>query len=302
MASFKRILVTGVPGFVGQYVLEPLLELGYEVHGVYFDKQPNNDNVQWYQINLLDANKQPLEELIRSIEPTHCLHLAWYTKHKEFWNSSLNYSWLWSSMHLLEILGRAHCKRIVFVGSGAEKYYSKSLQTAYSFCKRTLSEVFIDYCKHRDINGVWTRLFHIYGIVDYPEKLIPMTINNMLQDKEVIVKDANKILSFLNVKDVAKALVYTIDNDKVKGAINILDDYPISIEILVNIIGSLLDKKSLLRLENSSSLSRSLRDNVQMISASEEPTTLQNYGWTKSISLEEGLKELINYYKEQNNG
>ena len=71
----KKILITGVAGFIGSIFFKYLIKRGYEVYGVDFDIIHNNDN-EIFDINLIDYEKK--KELFNKISPEFIFHLAAY--------------------------------------------------------------------------------------------------------------------------------------------------------------------------------------------------------------------------------
>ena len=72
-----KVLVTGASGFIGHECCAQLNAMEYEVHGV-SSKSQSDSEVQWHKADLLDS--QQIRKLINTIQPTHLLHLAWYTE------------------------------------------------------------------------------------------------------------------------------------------------------------------------------------------------------------------------------
>lgn len=67
----KRVLVTGIKGFTGQYMAAELTAHGYEVFGI--GSQPGNGS-HYRQVNLLDS--EGLRAVIAHVDPEWVVHLA----------------------------------------------------------------------------------------------------------------------------------------------------------------------------------------------------------------------------------
>jgi GDP-6-deoxy-D-talose 4-dehydrogenase len=67
-----RVLVTGLGGFTGRYLLPVLEAEGHEVHGIAAPDHPAPGRV--HQADLLDARR--LAEVVREVRPQHVVHLA----------------------------------------------------------------------------------------------------------------------------------------------------------------------------------------------------------------------------------
>ena len=90
----KKVLVTGINGLIGQYIAEPLKELGFEVYGIgRKDINVNNFNYIKTDIN----NSIEIENIFNLIKPVYLIHLAWDLKdldsnyHFNLLGSSISY-------------------------------------------------------------------------------------------------------------------------------------------------------------------------------------------------------------------
>ena len=145
-----------------------------------------------------------------------------------------------------------------------------------------------------------------YGPYQFPEKLIPLTITNILQNKKIpIYGDGTNIRDWLHVEDHCKALeLILLDADPGEtfciGGNNEVKNYD-----LVNKICTLVDELAVksewdLTLESSSKLinyvdDRSGHDKRYAINASK---ILNKLGWEPSISLDKGLRLTVKWYLE----
>ena len=69
----KIAMVSGLAGELGSYLLDILLEQGYEVHAVGRGAAPADESVHWHAANL--TNYPSVARLIREIEPDEFYHL-----------------------------------------------------------------------------------------------------------------------------------------------------------------------------------------------------------------------------------
>ena len=72
-------------------------------------------NTIWHKLNLF--NYYEVELLIKEIQPTHIIHLAWYTEHGKFWNSEKNEDWMNASIKLFQIFKKYDGKRFISAGT-----------------------------------------------------------------------------------------------------------------------------------------------------------------------------------------
>src|SRR5689334_22814100 len=97
----KRVLLTGATGLIGRHCLPTLLAQGYEVHAVSArGVAAFPTGVHAHQADLLDLGQ--VTALLEGIQPSHLLHLAWYTRPGAYWASLENISWVQASLGLLQ--------------------------------------------------------------------------------------------------------------------------------------------------------------------------------------------------------
>lgn len=136
----SRVLVTGAGGFIGRHTLAPLLAAGYEVHAV--TSRPLADGipaaaagpddalretapeVRWHHADLLAATSA--RALMRDVEPSHLLHLAWYTQPKAYWTALENLDWVEASLRLLRAFGEVGGRRVAVSGTCAEYAWTRN--------------------------------------------------------------------------------------------------------------------------------------------------------------------------------
>ena len=70
----KKVLVTGVDGFVAGYLSDYLFKSGYDVYGTTISETYKNDKIKIFKMNLLDAEN--VSDVIKNISPNMIFHLA----------------------------------------------------------------------------------------------------------------------------------------------------------------------------------------------------------------------------------
>ena len=70
----NTVLITGVTGFIGQYIANLVTEKGWAVAGIGTQPVCNIPNLSQYISLILPSNQ--LEEIIKSVKPTVCIHCA----------------------------------------------------------------------------------------------------------------------------------------------------------------------------------------------------------------------------------
>lgn len=301
MSAATRVLITGASGFIGRNVMAQLSNSNFEIHAVSArNPKINSDDVTWHKTNLLVPSD--LSQLIQSVRPQKCLHLAWYVEHGKFWSAPENLLWVESSLQLIRELACCGCQRIVMSGTCAEydwRYgwcdeYLTPLNpaTLYGVCKRDLMSMASVYCKSQNISFAWGRLFLMYGPSENQKRLVPAAIRAGLDGETFRCTHGRQIRDFLHVADVAAALVALL-NSSVEGPVNIGSGEPVEIREVIKTIMQLTDGKP-------ASLGA-------IPTVADDPLILipkisrlkDEVRWQPKISLVEGLRQTIEAAKRQ---
>jgi dTDP-glucose 4,6-dehydratase len=136
-----------------------------------------------------------------------------------------------------------------------------------------------------------TRCSNNYGPYQFPEKLIPLMINNCLHDKELpVYGDGMQIRDWLHVKDHCAAIDVVLHKGKDGEIYNIGgNNEKANIEIVKLIIGALGKSEHLIKYvkDRPGHDRRYAIDNTKITS---------ELGWSPVYTFEDGIKETIEWY------
>ncbi|WP_028593385.1 NAD-dependent epimerase/dehydratase family protein [Paenibacillus assamensis] len=242
----KRVLVTGGSGWIGRQVAAQLLEKGFDVHATYRNAViPNTSQVvcHWHQVDLLEEAE--VTNLIRQIQPTHLIHLAWEAVPPQCYHSITNYHWVHASMALIRRFVENGGTDIVVAGSCAEYEWENgyldeyrtplSMKTPYALCKNTLHTWLQSYAEHVGLRVCWARIFHLYGPHESGKRFITSMITSLLKKEEVLCTHGRQSRDFLYIEDVASALVCLVMS-QLKGVVNVGSGQPVPLRLIASII------------------------------------------------------------------
>ena len=295
-------MITGADGFIGSHCLTALQALTADVHATTVNAVDdyNHHEVQWHQVNLLD--KEQLARLIKTVMPTHLLHLAWHVETGMQLNAVENLKWVSGGIDLLERFYQNGGERAVVSGSCAEydwrnAYLSEqstpvSPASLYGSTKHALQTMVDTYSRVNAFSYAWARIFFTFGPNEGPNRLVASVIRSLLMQKEAPCSHGNQIRDYLYVKDVANALV-TLLNSSLQGPINIASGEPIKIKQLIWQVAEMIDNRhDLIRL----GALPSPTDEPPVIFA--DVNRLKNkLGWQPEYDLETALLETISWWK-----
>ena len=241
----KSVLVTGASGLIGRHALGALSRRGYSVHALSRAPAPSNETVyvQWHRADLMDRSE--IRRVMASVRPQALLHLAWTTKHGEFWESRDNLNWTAASLDLLRSFADHGGSRFVGAGTCAEYQWDVGRcdeettplrpSSLYGSSKKAFSESLGAYARGGGPSWAWGRVFFLFGPGEDENRLVPYLIRNGLKGLPAVCRFGQLRRDFLFAEDVADAFAALLASE-VTGAVNIASGEAIELRRLAETI------------------------------------------------------------------
>ena len=212
----KTVMLTGASGFIGRHCIPLLINQGYEVHALTSKNNSSHDpRISWHRIDLL--NPDQVREAMKTISPSHLLHLAWYTAPGKYWSAWENIHWLQAGLNMVQEFSANGGKRMVGAGTCAEYdwrygYCSENITPLkplglYGISKHSLHCITEETLNTANISNAWGRIFFLYGPHENRTRLVPSIVGALLQLKPAPCTSGHQIRDYLFVEDVADAFV-----------------------------------------------------------------------------------------------
>lgn len=185
----------------------------------------------------------------------------------------------------------------VYGSLGATGYFTEETPLApnspYSASKASSDMLVRAYYETYNMPVLTTRCSNNYGPYQFPEKLIPLFISNLLNNKQVpVYGDGLNVRDWLYVYDHCSAIDAVLHKGKIGDVYNIGgNNEKTNMEItklLINELGK--DESSIKYVED-----RLGHDKRYAIDSSKMKNEL---GWSPSVTFEEGIKLTIQWYLE----
>jgi dTDP-glucose 4,6-dehydratase len=333
-----KILITGGAGFIGSNFVCAALNLGHEVINVdkltYAGKLSNldglcdNSNHHFYKQDI--CNRSEMEAIIFKHKPDCIIHMAAEShvdrsidNADEFVQTNVNgtYSLLVASLKYYRQLKNQNNFRFlhlstdeVFGSLGSVGKFNETMpyrpNSPYAASKASSDLLVRSYYKTYGFPAIIVNSSNNYGPKQYPEKLIPLTILNALEQKPLpIYGDGNQIRDWLFVESHVSALFSLISGGQIGESYCIGAENEISnIEIVKKICEILDDIKP---------EKKPYRDLITFVSdrpghdyryATDASKLKDHTGWKSNNSFSESLLKTIIWYinkfeslKENNN-
>ena len=306
----EKVLVTGGAGFVGSFLCERLIEEGHEVIAI--------DNFfTGKKTNLLQLQDNPKFELIRHdiVQPI-LLEVDW------IFNlacpaSPVHYQYnpvktvKTSVMGTLNMLGIAkRIKARILQASTSEVYGDPQihpqpesyvghvnpigLRSCYDEGKRVAETLMMDYHRQSQIDVKIVRIFNTYGPrmnIDDGRVVSNFIVAALKGEPIVIHGDGKQSRSFCYVTELVDALYIMMKTENFTGPVNTgnPDEFTV-IELAEKVIEMTNSVSKIVKVD--------AREDDPVRRKPDISLAKQRLGWEPEITLQEGLRPTINYFKK----
>jgi nucleoside-diphosphate-sugar epimerase/dTDP-4-dehydrorhamnose 3,5-epimerase-like enzyme len=163
----------------------------------------------------------------------------------------------------------------------------------YSASKSS-AEMFINAYKHSyKLPIIIIRCNNVYGPKQFPEKVIPKFINQILENKSITIHgNGDKIRDFIYIDDVCNAVNIILLKGVIGEIYNIGIDNPTTINNMAKILCDKIKKTDIIYIQD-----RHFNDDRYYVNCDK----IKNLGWKPEINLEKGLEYTIKWYINNKN-
>ena len=310
MNDTKHLLVTGGLGFIGSNFIRHILNKYKDYKITNLDKQTYAGNPQ----NLNDIEKNPRYTFIKG----DICNKSVVEKAIKGANIIINFAAeshvdrsigdpdafirtdIFGTYTLLEA-AKAHNVKFIQISTdevygsiekGAFKEIDKLHPSSpYSASKASAEMLVLSYHTTYNLPIIITRSSNNFGPFHYPEKIIPLFITNLLENKKVpIYGDGKNVRDWLYVLDNIEAIDFLLHNGKVGEIYNIgADNEKTNLEITKLMLKELGKDESSIEFVKD----RPGHDRRYAL----DSTKLHKLGWKPRHKFEQALKDTIDWYK-----
>lgn len=298
----KRVLITGIDGFVGSALSEKISLYGGKVYGI--SKRIKEKNT--IKADILDY--PVLDAFIRNSKIDICFHLAGeslveagQTDPRQTYKINIE-----GTLNILESARKNKLKKII-VASTSHVYghnrvpyyegYTPKPTRPYETSKACTDLIAQSYARSFNLPVLIPRFVNIYGPGDlHFNRLIPKTIMSVLTSKHILMWGGNVIRDYLYIDDAVDAYIHlaevdlkTVGNNRI---FNIGAGERISVKEVIEKIIKLSEKVvSLEKIKEE----RNEEIEIQYVSFNKATKLL---GWKPKTTLDQGLKNSLLWYSK----
>ena len=307
-----KIVVTGANGFIGSFVVERALARGIDVVGIVRESADiwRLEEIGFGSIRRI-SHYTDVREILNEEKPDVVVHLA--AKVKKFHSYEdvyhLSDSIVSYTAVLLDAMRESGVRHLVYAGTSFEYGRDRMFQSTtddlrpydlYAALKLASEDVIKFYVDKYGINAAVLRPFFVFGYRDNPRKLLPYVIRLALKGSvDIDLTAGEQELDYVYVKDVADAFILASQRlweGKLRGfsAFNVGRGETVRLRdmmgILQNILGTTL---------NIAWGKRQYADDEIMYLRADISASVNYLHWKPSYTIEEGLREMVNYYRKK---
>ena len=291
----KEIIITGHTGFIGTFLTQKLVSSPYKITGISRTKQKQfNIKQKQKDLNKITNSDIPKNSIIGHLSANADFALC-QKKPKECFLTNVV-----GTEHLLEIARKKDCK-LLFLSTSHIYGVSRKLPinedhrreatSIYSATKLQGEILCESFSKTYGMDITMVRLFSVYGPQSPKYSLVLRIIKQLLEKNELRLGNLFPKRDFIFIDDVVRALIMLLKQIKGFNTFNIGSGSTTSIQTLCNKLMKLgkktipiIPEKTLLR-----------KDDIPEIRS--DISKIKQLGWEPKISLDEGLKRTLNWYK-----
>jgi len=299
-----KILVTGGAGFIGSHLTDRLIRLGYDVTVLdnlsYGNKYFVNKRAKFVLADVRDD----LSKIFQEGKFDYVFHLAAQVDVRKSLENpkedeEINYN---GSVNVAMNCVKYNVKKLIFSSTGGAIYSpdaelpcdeNSKAEPLSQYGKSKLKvEQFLQKTKKDGLNYAILRYSNVYGPrqnLKGESGVISIFIKNIIEGKDLVIfGDGKQTRDFVYVDDVVNANLIAIE--KLSGIYNVSTGKETSINDLADMMGKIMksDCKIINKMAIKGELLRSVLDSSK----------LMKKGWKPNYNLNEGLKNTINWFKE----
>ncbi|MDE8601615.1 NAD(P)-dependent oxidoreductase [Marinomonas sp. RSW2] len=286
----KRVLISGITGFLGSHLAKALLSSGFLVYGI---KRKSSSlkrlDTMTDQIVLFDLSDSNIEEVVTSVAPDFVIHTACDYGRSGASVSDLVKTNIVFSLSLLEASSLHKVKAFINTDSALPNDVN-----AYALSKYQFSQW--GKCYSDKIKFINMRIEHMYGAGDDRNKFIHWFVEQLKKQVESIpLTSGIQLRDFIYIDDIVSAYLLIINHIDRLASYESFDVSTGKLMPVRDFLNAILKEYISLYKTNNVKLKfgeLAFREN-EMMAAHVSPKKLKSLGWNPVVTHIDGIKKIF---------
>jgi|TARA_R110001599_G_scaffold119870_1_gene290674 dTDP-glucose 4,6-dehydratase len=311
----KLVYVTGCLGFIGSYVTRKCLDRGWKVYGV--DKCTYVANTSLLKSFEANPNFTFIKEDIKDLQHLYdCDYVINTAAESHVGNSIIDSQEFIDSnivgvRNLLDLIRNkpVNCnRRPVFFHFSTDEVYGDiesgehteqdilHPSNPYSAAKACSDMLILAWARTYGVEYILLRPTNNYGIGQYPEKLIPLSVKNLMRNRKIRLHNAGTpVRNWLHADDTAEAVMTIIDSGNTNEIYNVAGGFEQkNIDTILKVIDNFFEEDYNWEEHVDFSYSREGQD----VRYALNDDKLRALGWTAKRDFNKEIYDIVQYYKK----
>jgi nucleoside-diphosphate-sugar epimerase len=293
-SASKRLLITGIESFTGQYIRHAFEAQGYEVHGTVLG-QSSGERIYTCDITQSDQ----IDAIIAQVRPDTVIHLAAITFVPDGNSVEIYTVNLFATLHLLEALVRHDLPlQKVILPSTSNVYGNIPLEAIpettcpqplshYALSKYGMEQMARNYFDRLPI--ILTRPFNYTGAGQTERFVIPKIVNHFREKRSTMeLGNIDVYRDFSDVRDVAEGYLVLAESSLSSDIVNIASGNVFSLREII----AMAESAAQHQLEVFINPAFVRANEIERLGG--DNTRLKSLGWSPRYSMEETIGWMIN--------
>ena len=304
-----KILVTGGAGFIGSHIVNTYINAGHAVTVIddlsSGNKKFINPKANFYHLSI---NSPKVKTILEKEKITVINHHAAQISVTDSVSDPLfdANSNIIGTLQLLQNAVSLKVEKFIFASTGGAMYgeqkkfpaseeHSCQPLSPYGISKLSAEHYINYYGMQHGLNTTIFRYSNVYGPCQNPHGeagVVAIFCQKLIEGTPPIIwGDGEQTRDFISVRDIAKANIIAL-NPQCAGVFNVGTGNETSVNFIA---------QSLLKISKTDLTAKygPQKKGEQRRSSIDSKKLIKNFGWKSSISLEEGLVETFNYFKDE---
>ncbi|OQA51814.1 MAG: UDP-glucose 4-epimerase [candidate division WS2 bacterium ADurb.Bin280] len=304
----SKIIVTGGAGFIGSNLVDALIKENHEVTVIdnlsTGSRENLNSKATFFETDITDY--QALEEIFEKFRPETIFHLAAQASvivscQNPAKDVEVN---VIGTINLLQLAEKFEVKKFIFSSTGGAIYGDDAPRpttedakerpaSPYGMDKLSAERYIEFFAKRSSMTASCLRYANVYGPRQNSKGeagVIAIFIDRMLKNEPVhVYGDGSHTRDYVFVSDVVKANLKAIEVDK-GGTYNIGTGKETTVNEIVEALREEISTDSEI-------INTPYKSEEQAASSLDAKKALNDLGWAPTIELEEGMKKVVEWFK-----